>query len=87
MQAVEIDRPGCSYNPDAEQHQDAVAEAVAAEMSKIYANEHNPRPPRVFNHMPDLGELHALLVSVSRLHRTVDHCHVQETLLSQGSSS
>ena len=27
---------GCSYNPDREQHQDAVALAVAAEMQKVY---------------------------------------------------
>ena len=32
--AVEVDAAGCSYNPDAEQHQDAVGAAVAAELAK-----------------------------------------------------
>ena len=32
--AVEVDQAGCSYNPDHEQHQDAVAAAVATEMQK-----------------------------------------------------
>jgi nucleolar protein 53 len=34
--ALEIDLPGCSFNPDVEQHQDAMAVAVAAEMRKVY---------------------------------------------------
>lgn len=34
--AVEVDLPGCSYNPDQEQHQDAIALAVATEMQKVY---------------------------------------------------
>ncbi len=33
--AVEIDPAGCSYNPDREQHQEAVALAVAAETRKL----------------------------------------------------
>ena len=33
--ALEIDDPGCSFNPDSEQHQDALAAAVAGEMKKI----------------------------------------------------
>lgn len=32
--AVEVDAAGCSYNPDSEQHQDAVGAAVAAELAK-----------------------------------------------------
>lgn len=39
-----------------------MAEAVAAEMAKVYAHEHLPAPNRVFNHMPDPDELDALLV-------------------------
>lgn len=62
IKAVEIDAPGCSFNPDYEQHQDSVAEAVAAEMNKIYEKEHVPRGPRIFDHMPDIGDLEALLV-------------------------
>lgn len=60
---MEVDAPGCSFNPDSEQHQDSVAEAVAAEMSKVYASEHEPRIPKTFNHLPDMGDLEALLVA------------------------
>jgi nucleolar protein 53 len=59
---VEVDIPGCSFNPDLEQHQDAVAEAVAAEMTKIYAREHMPKSKKLFNHMPAVDELETLLV-------------------------
>ena len=34
MQPVEVPLPGASYNPDPEQHQDALAAAVAAELRK-----------------------------------------------------
>ena len=34
VQPVEVPLPGCSYNPDSEQHQDALAAAVAAELRK-----------------------------------------------------
>ena len=61
VKAVEIDAPGCSYNPDPEDHQDAVAEAVAAEMSKQYAEEMLPKPMKVLR-MPEIDELDALLV-------------------------
>jgi len=40
--AVEVDPAGCSYNPDYEHHQDAVAEAVAAEVSKQIARDLEP---------------------------------------------
>lgn len=59
--AVEIDAPGCSYNPDSADHQEAVAEAVAAEMSKQYAEEMSPKPVKVLS-LPDADELDALLV-------------------------
>ena len=34
--ALEVDAPGCSFNPGREAHQEAMAVAVAAEMAKIY---------------------------------------------------
>ncbi len=37
--------PGCSYNPDRAQHQDAVAAAVAAEVRKGLDRELEARPP------------------------------------------
>ncbi|KAL3334402.1 hypothetical protein AABB24_030909 [Solanum stoloniferum] len=42
--AVEVEPPGCSFNPPSESHQDALACAVADEMQKIYQNELGPEP-------------------------------------------
>ncbi|KAH9314731.1 hypothetical protein KI387_023358, partial [Taxus chinensis] len=42
--AVEVDLPGCSYNPPFEAHQDALAVAVAEEMQKLYKKELQPPP-------------------------------------------
>lgn len=41
--AVEVDPAGCSYNPDYEQHQDAVVVAVAAENIKLIDRELQPK--------------------------------------------
>ncbi|MEW5305253.1 MAG: hypothetical protein WDW38_005704 [Sanguina aurantia] len=43
--AVEVDQGGCSYNPDKEQHQDALAVLVAAEMRKMLKKELEPTAP------------------------------------------
>lgn len=43
--AVVVDPAGCSINPDKELHQDAVAEAVAAEMRKSYDRDLKPTAP------------------------------------------
>ncbi|KAL2526722.1 Uncharacterized protein Adt_11776 [Abeliophyllum distichum] len=42
--AVEVEPPGCSFNPAHESHQDALALAVADEMQKIYRDELGPEP-------------------------------------------
>ncbi|KAF3443324.1 hypothetical protein FNV43_RR13006 [Rhamnella rubrinervis] len=42
--AVEVDPPGCSFNPSSESHQDVLACAVAEEMQKVYKNELGPQP-------------------------------------------
>ncbi|CAN6483677.1 unnamed protein product [Victoria cruziana] len=42
--AVEIEPPGCSFNPFFEAHQDSLALAVAREMQKIYRKELGPQP-------------------------------------------
>lgn len=34
IQPVEVDKPGSSYNPDPDQHEEALAEAEAAEVTK-----------------------------------------------------
>ncbi|KAK9077962.1 hypothetical protein SSX86_002019 [Deinandra increscens subsp. villosa] len=42
--AVEVEPPGCSYNPSSESHQDSLAYAVADEMQKVYTKELRPAP-------------------------------------------
>ncbi|XP_022156295.1 ribosome biogenesis protein NOP53-like isoform X2 [Momordica charantia] len=42
--AVEVEPPGCSFNPSHESHQDILAHAVAEEMQKVYRNELGPEP-------------------------------------------
>ncbi|KAL0539715.1 hypothetical protein IC582_023931 [Cucumis melo] len=42
--AVEVEPPGCSFNPSHESHQDVLAQAVAQEMQKVYRNELGPAP-------------------------------------------
>ncbi|WOL16477.1 hypothetical protein Cni_G25264 [Canna indica] len=42
--AVEVEPPGCSFNPPFEAHQDSLAQAVADEMQKIYKKELDPQP-------------------------------------------
>ncbi|XP_058070597.1 ribosome biogenesis protein NOP53 [Magnolia sinica] len=42
--AVEVEPPGCSFNPSFEAHQDSLALAVAEEMQKVYRNELGPQP-------------------------------------------
>ncbi|KAL4620755.1 hypothetical protein ACB092_06G178400 [Castanea dentata] len=42
--AVEVEHPGCSFNPSEESHKDVLAQAVAEEMQKVYQNELGPQP-------------------------------------------
>ncbi|TYH51987.1 hypothetical protein ES332_D10G319500v1 [Gossypium tomentosum] len=42
--AVEVEPPGCSYNPTFDSHQDSLAQAVAEEMQKAYKIELGPQP-------------------------------------------
>ncbi|KAF9603521.1 hypothetical protein IFM89_036794, partial [Coptis chinensis] len=42
--AVEVEPPGCSFNPSFEDHQDSLASAVAEEMQKVYKSELGPLP-------------------------------------------
>ncbi|KMT18870.1 hypothetical protein BVRB_2g029730 isoform B [Beta vulgaris subsp. vulgaris] len=46
--AVEVEPPGCSYNPEDESHKDSLALAVAEEMKKIYKKELEPEPIPLF---------------------------------------
>ncbi|CAL8468446.1 g7986 [Coccomyxa elongata] len=45
IRPVEIDEPGCSYNPDREQHEETVAHAVAVELQKKIDAEMRAKPP------------------------------------------
>jgi hypothetical protein len=45
IKAVEVDPGGCSFNPDVEQHQDAVALLVEQEMRKVLRQELAPKAP------------------------------------------
>ena len=45
MAAVDVEPAGCSYNPDYEQHQDALAAAVAVEVGAQLARDLEPRVP------------------------------------------
>ncbi|KAK4836343.1 hypothetical protein QYF36_021663 [Acer negundo] len=53
--AVEVEAPGCSFNPTFESHQESLAQAVAKEMQKVYQNElgHEPIPFTVPGHAID----------------------------------
>lgn len=42
--AVEVEPHGCSFNPEDESHKDALAQAVAEEMKKVYKSELGPQP-------------------------------------------
>ncbi len=60
---MEVDQPGCSYNPEPAQHQDAVAAAVAAEVQKQIAAELRPkRPTLIADGAAEQDELHLLQV-------------------------
>ena len=61
--AVEVDAPGCSYNPDRVQHQDAVAAAVAAEVRKALERDLAAQPPpRTVDWQPETDPLALLQV-------------------------
>jgi Nop53 (60S ribosomal biogenesis) len=63
IKAVEVDMPGCSYNPDPELHQEAVAVAVAAEVKKAIDKELlDKAPARTVDYIPVTDELAQLLV-------------------------
>lgn len=48
--AVEVDMPGCSYNPSFDDHQEALGAAVAEEMKKVINRDLQPEP--VHMHVP-----------------------------------
>lgn len=61
--AVEVDAAGCSYNPEVEHHQEALSQAVATEMQKLYKRETQPRSvPRFVDYQPETDELALLQV-------------------------
>jgi nucleolar protein 53 len=68
MPAVEVDMPGCSFNPEYESHQDALAVAVAHEYKQELKQELMPKAPS--QHAPEgyrpVDELDELLVDAEQ---------------------
>jgi len=65
--AVEVDAAGCSYNPDVEHHQEALSQAVATEMQKVYKQDLLPkRVPRFVDYEPETDELALLQVDAEQ---------------------
>ncbi|DBB13072.1 TPA: nop53 (60S ribosomal biogenesis) [Trebouxia sp. C0006] len=65
--AVEVDAAGCSYNPDLEHHQEALSQAVATEMQKVYKQDLLPkRVPRFVDYEPETDELALLQVDAEQ---------------------
>lgn len=65
--AVEVDAAGCSYNPDVEHHQEALSQAVATEMQKVYKQDLLPkRVPRFVDYEPETDELALLQVDADQ---------------------
>lgn len=63
IKAVAIDPAGCSYNPDAELHQEAVAQAVASEMQKVHRQDLQPsKIPQFVSYPLETDELALLQV-------------------------
>ena len=61
--AVQVDAAGCSYNPDIEHHQEALSQAVATEMQKVYKHDMQPSSvPRFVDYQPETDELALLQV-------------------------
>ena len=83
---VEVDAPGCSYNPDREHHEDIVAAAVAEEIQKdINAGMRGKGPPKHVSWQPEVDPLLQLQVCLA------SHCLavmlIQSTDKSQGTCS
>lgn len=62
--ALEVDAAGCSFNPDEDAHQDALAVAVAAEVAKDVQRvlEAPAAPPKRVDYVPETDELALLQV-------------------------
>lgn len=60
---VEVDAPGCSYNPDKEHHEEIVAAAVAEEMQKgLDAEMRAKGPPKRVSYQPEVDPILQLQV-------------------------
>jgi len=85
--AIEIDAPGCSFNPDRELHQDSVAVAVAAEMKKIYDKDLEPTAPlAVVDYDPETDELAILQVDAEEDEEEEEDSEDEEEILGRGGS-
>ncbi len=84
---VEVDAPGCSYNPDREHHEDIVAAAVAEEIQKdINAGMRGKGPPKHVSWQPEVDPLLQLQVCLA-LHCLAKMLTPAPADMSQGASS
>ena len=61
---MEVDAPGCSYNPDREHHEEIVAAAVAEELQKgLDAEMRSKGPPKRVSWQPEADPVLQLQVS------------------------
>jgi hypothetical protein len=68
MAPVQVDDPGCSYNPDKQQHEEVVAHAVAVEVQKSIEGElRTPMArPKLVDQRPETDPLLLDQVGVSK---------------------
>ena len=72
---MEVDAPGCSYNPDKEHHEDIIAAAVAEEIQKgINAGMRAKGPPKHVSWQPEVDPLLQLQVRLA-LHCLAELSH------------
>ena len=63
---MEVDAPGCSYNPDKDHHEEVVAAAVAEEMQKGLDVEMRAKgPPKHVSWQPEVDPLLQLQVCIA----------------------
>lgn len=89
IKAVPIDPAGCSYNPDADSHEEAVAEAVASEMQKVYRRElqSSGNIPQFVSYQPETDELALLQVDAESDDDNDDAAHTAAPALTSNEDS
>ncbi|KAL1217876.1 Ribosome biogenesis protein NOP53 [Cardamine amara subsp. amara] len=82
--AVEIEPPGCSYNPTTESHQDVLAKAVAQEMQKVYKTELGPAPVPLTIDADEINEDERYFLDVDDVNEDEDDGDVENEVSEAG---